>query len=583
MNEFFEFSKSDLTHPRFALIGWPPIIGSLTVWLEPYSSALFFVSFYGWWRLSQEYPHEKKWIEKARSRYHAMDYYSAVGVLRAKPRLMGYKAQFDSQSLNVRALLRAGEHLNAREEINAIKEDGLLRDEKDHLTVLRAEYYLTVGDFVLFNKEVEQWPEREITQSTEKTILKGVSLRESEKLSEAREILEQRISRESSPAFLSKLYNDLSNTEGLAGRPGNQKYHLQAAWIFWCRDPDLALIPVLPHNYAISLVKNGDLEKAETLVNEVWKVINKGEKAQVLAWHNFAVEVGREAGRKTWIQSAYNEFEEASKELTFSKSEKVTLRVTTLRMEFNDDILEDFNEYPERVRAIAHEIKVLSGPEQVSALIEVTQVLQQILGQRCANTRVERELIELLACCEKLLLERESIVDSQLTNLPPELVNKKQKWLSYRHEIEKIRIDKSTEFPELSFKRLFQGQRERAELYYEKGSHREALDAWVIICDEYVSYKMQVPEQWGKRLTEQHEELALYALERAEEILHKKTVMAGVEEKIIGLAEFQIKLRGDYQAAEEWLGRFDATEHSLNHSAKWLREKYKKISAQVTG
>ena len=88
--------------------------------------------------------------------------------------------------------------------------------------------------------------------------------------------------------------------------------------------------------------------------------------------------------------------------------------------------------------------------------------------------------------------------------------------------------------------------------------------------------------QWAAELKRQHEKTAICALIEAEQLLEKREVTHGLEDAMIGVAEFALKLSNDKESARYWVELFDDRGNSLNHYAHWFREKYHWVKSAIT-
>ena len=228
-----------------------------------------------------------------------------------------------------------------------------------------------------------------------------------------------------------------------------------------------------------------------------------------------------------------------------------------------------------------YDIHILSEEEQIPAIVEITHNLEQVLARIGSNHKQISSFLKILVLCDEMLLERETIITKQLQALPPTLVNQRQFWLELQHHLQKILIRKAKSFPANAINNLFQNQQESAQLHQEKNVGHHALRAWIVLCDEYTAYMQQFPLPWKEKLCQQYESFAIQALEQAEILLKQQKNTIGLEEYMLGIAEFSLLLLNDKDKARYWLLRFDASGTNLNHKAAWFREKHGWVSAIV--
>lgn len=483
---------------------------------------MFLVATYSWSRLYFLFPHEHRWLRNARHLLRQGDPEAAVDLLAAAPPLTGWTASIRAEHLLVRAKLHAGDHAGAHREMLELESEALTDPEQEERATLIAQFYHSVGDTDQFRRMVNPWSTEDVRNSTERTLLQSIALQELGKFADARRCLEDRIDRTADPRELSGLYNNLANLECLARRPSQQLDYLHSAWTQWLQAPDPIGLRDIVHNLAIQSARNGDTEKAQSIVDRAYGLIDTSHLQQVLLWHNLAIEVARETGDPAALHTAYRDFESIRSSLELSNKQEVMLEVTGLRMMYNDGAVEDYSTYPKRVIALLDSIGDLDNSEQIDALIEVAENIRQVHASAAVSTADPDALFSLFEQCEDLILDREPWVEKRLTDLPPTLVNERYRRLRQKRFAEKIRISRANEYPNRTLTRLFAHQREHARICEEKKATLHAIHTWIVICDDFVSYRDQFPSDWKRRLEDQHFDTALSGVNEINRLLEQR-------------------------------------------------------------
>lgn len=560
------------------------MISPIAIAWHPSLGVIAGVSIVSWMRINHLLPHEAAWLKKARSQAQQLNFNAALATLSNVPVFSGYKAKIQAKMLQVRTLLNAGNHLEAQRVLAAIDTSALTADESIQFESLRAFFYQTTGDIKSFIQIAGDFSDKDIRSNAECALLKAEALLLDERVVAARECLEAKIDVTQEPSDLFMLYNNLARCDEMSGHRKQKLTHLRRAWHEWKKSPEPAALEYLIHNLAIETVRDGDLQKANGIVQEAFLLIDQSQPDQVLMWHNVSVEVAREANDQELLKTAYKAFDDLCPSLSFTAAQRLTLQITRLRMDFNDGLEEDFQNFPAKIHRLLDDLSLLTHSDQLTALKEIGHNVEQIASARRHPTSLMRELDHLLVRCDSMALERADTVEAQLETLPPALINQRQHWLGLQHYLEKIRIRDASTFPDRALENLFKCQKESAELHQNKGVDHAAIHAWIVICDEYVGYMEQFfryRRQWATELKRQHEKTAICALIEAEQLLEKREVTHGLEDAMIGVAEFALKLSNDKESARYWVELFDERGNSLNHYAHWFRKKYHWVKSAV--
>jgi len=557
------------------------VIGTIAVSWHPSFSIAFGLSIVNWLRLYHLLPHESAWLRRAQKHAQQLNFDAALATLSRKPVLSGYTAEIQARMIEVRTLLHAGNHLKAQQVSAGIDTSAFTQEEKVKLRTLRAFFYQKTGDLRAFIKIARSFDDENIRRHTECALLKSEALLLDERLADAQECLEARIGGTQNASELFKLYNNLARGEEIAGRRKQKLAYLRKAWHEWKQAPEPAALEYLAHNLAIETARDGGLEEASAIVQDALQRIDRSQPDQVLMWHNLSVEVARQAGDLRQLKVAHSKFNELSVSLDHTAAQRLTLKITRLRMDFNDGLAGDFQKFPEKINALLDDIDQLAPSDQLSALKEIGHNIEQVTYVNQHSPWLMQKIKNSLARNDKMALERAHQVNAQLETLPPSLVNQRQHWLSLQHYVEKIRIRKESAFPGLALENLFKSQKEIAELHLDRGLAHTAIRAWIVLCGEYVAYTEQFPSPWSFELRRRYEQTAIDALKKTKLLLEQQKITHGLEDAMIGVAEFALKLNNDKETARYWVGQFDKNGNSLNHYAHWFREKYHWVKSAI--
>lgn len=116
--------------------------------------------------------------------------------------------------------------------------------------------------------------------------------------------------------------------------------------------------------------------------------------------------------------------------------------------------------------------------------------------------------------------------------------------------------------------------REKAEWLAEQGTARHSIEAWLVICDEYLAYHHELPAAEKSCLRDTYLQSSLDALDCASRLLEHSKVLNQHIDHMIGVAYFNLQLREDAAAAARWMRIVEAQKPALAHLAGWLREHY---------
>lgn len=576
--------------PRFALASWSllsifpglafhPVIGL----------AAIAISLLGVARISLRLPNEVIWIKEGERKLEALEWQAAISHLRQPPRGCGMKAWIEAQRLLSIAYLEAGEALLAWKALNGVDRQDLLDGERARILIARAWLYHEEGNIRDFLACVDELPKRSSDSDIDLSILKGVAFQCRSDFTSARQTLERALEKAHRPKDRQKIYNNLAVIAGVQDYRQEQLRLMNSAMNSLRETPNAGMLVVISENLAFATLQQKGARAARGVMREAWELADPNNKQQVLEILNTSLALARQANDKSWKAEVYEHYHRLLAALpSLSAPECVALKVSMLRMGRNDGIPQCDLGYIDFVCALLDELKCLKQADSVAALTAAYHDVGFELSEAyVAGAYGEaRVLHSLLYQIGDELLSRRDIIDAYLNVMPPTLVKLRQSWLSYSHLLAKISLmkclDKGDSYPDDGFGALFLSLKEMASLYQEKLADAEAIEAWLVFVDEYMSYHQQMPyRQWRELLEKAWEEEAKEALENSGRLLEKQPYFHGLEDKIIGMAYFEWMLNRDKEKSRYWAQRFQATGASLHHYAAWLREHYQVVVSAI--
>ena len=479
--------------------------------------------------------------------------------------------------------MREGRFIEAHGILNTIDEESLLPKELMRLRCAWSELFRVAGNPEEAAHRLEGIAANDCASDAECLLTKAQVELGLGYLVEARELLEAGLDRNPGDDLRMQLLNDLAVVEGLQGRSDAQLRHLQAALVIFRNSPRADLTDILHHNLAIALARAGQFDTAREVLRDAWVSGDRTDLRHVLEVLDNSLCVAREVGDQDWKNEVY---EESKRQLerfnSVSPREQLSLDVTQLRMRRNDGIPFESADYDVLVKCLLDDLDspqmTIPESDRVAALCEVWHDMMREIETRLAPTE-PTVLLELLRRASVQLLGKKSIVDAYLTTLSPRLTGPLDTWHRYRSCIDKAEIflAPSDEARYSTLDRVFQRLCEKAEWLTERGSSRQSVEAWVVLCDEYLAYRDQLPPEWSGH----HFGLAVHALDQAIELLDACKTHRNRVDQLIGVACFSLRLRNDTSTATRYVTIVKQINPALDHFAIWLRDQYQWVLQQV--
>lgn len=574
---------------RFALATWSLLAATTLIAIAP----TFGLIAMGWslavlGRIFYRLPHEKRWLQKATREIEAEEWELAISRLRRPPRLCGLGAWSKAQCLLASAHLEKGDALSAWQALNELDIRDLVKKERQRLTAARAWLYHEAGNIRDFLTYTDRLPDQLTQTHYRYALLKGLAHQNRGDFAAARETLENALELSQPLMQYQHLYNNLAVLAGLQRQYQEQLRLLHMAMCCFRRAPTGHMLAIIPHNLAFAFLRDGQPESARDVMREARQFSDKTNKLQTLEILNTSLSLARAACDEIWKADVYEHIHTLLSGMPDIRiSEQLALKVSQLRMARSDGVTLIKGSYLDHVAELISELDRLSEQEKITALCaifhDIGLEIEDALG---AHAYREASLLSERLHQTGALLERErKVIDAQLESIPPMLVLPHRVWLNYRNVLEKYAIMRkldSEAYPANELRRMLASLQEIAQLYQEKRADSEAIEAWLIVADEYIAYKEQlIHSQWQQRLEREWEEAAKQAIIEAVNLMELQPHWHGLEDKMIGLAYFSLKLNTDVEQAQTWVDRFDNTECSLQHFSRWLRDHYFQVKSAM--
>lgn len=574
-----------LTVPRYAVITLP-LAPAGGLQLAGYGMAALVplcVSALGFARLVwlKRLPHESARLAEATQALAAAQPDRAIVVLQRPLPFGGMNYQVQRAVFLAHAYLRNGQFIEAHRILNGFNEQHLQHDERLRLRCAWSWLFLEAENPGEARRRLEDIPEKDCMADIGCLLLKAeIELRQ-ECFAQARARLETGVDCTQEAKHRVRLLNNLARLEGLQGRLDTQLRYLLAARTEYRKAQSADLIDVVHHNLSIALVRAGRRGEAREVLREAWATGDATDLHHAITMHNNHLHAAREAGDAGWVREVHEEFERHLTRLPpCSPRERLALDVTQLRTYRNDGIPLRSGDYCQFIHQLLDRVDsyypAITESDRVVALVEIRHDLKREL--ETVNHQAAFDLlIPLLQRAARLLCERRPTIEAHLGfTLSPKLIGPLEMWHRYRTDTDKAQIElaKSPEARHDAFTQMFCHLREKSEWLGEQGTARQAIESWLIVCDEYLACHELLPAAAHPRWRQSHLQLAQQALDQASALLEGSKKHIQHIDLMIGLAYFNLQLRQDATAAMRWVEIIEAHKPSLAHYAGWLREHY---------
>lgn len=580
-----------LTVPRYAIIALPLLMtGAFS--LAGYGTAALLplvVTGLGFARLVwfKRLPHEKNRLAAAERALAAAQPDQAIEILQRALPFGGTNYRVECAVLLALAYGRNGQFIEAHRTLSAFTDCHLLEDESLSLRCAWSWLFLEAENPAEALRRLEGVQEKECMADVRCLLLKAELELQQDRVAEARALLEAGLDRSRKAGERVRLFNNLARIELLQGRFDAQFRYLQAALTEFRKAPRADLTDIVHHNLAIALVRAGRRDEAREVLRDAWSLGDTTDLRYAISVLNNYLHAAREAGDPDWKREVHAEFKrQLSRLAPRTPRERLALDVSQLRARRNDEIPLESGDYPGLIGPMLDSLDVplpaIPESDRVAALVEIRHDLKQEIQSALSQAEFDR-LLALFRRAARQLLDHRPTIDAHLNELSPKLLAPLEVWHRYRTDADKAQIElaASPEALREAFARLFDHLREKAEWLAEVGTARQSIEAWLIICDEYVAYHDQFTVTAQPSWRNEYLALAQHALDQAVARLEASKKISQHVEHMIGLAYFNLRLRQDSAAAAHWVQIIEAQKPSLGHFAKWLREQYADVCAEL--
>lgn len=580
-----------LTVPRFAVVVLPVSIAAIfsAVGLGYFSAGLFILSAVGlsrlvWFTLL---PHESRRIKQAQQALAKARPDEALQILQSQLRCTGTYFELLRAVLLSKAYVREGSFIEAHEALNMVDEKQLLPNEIVRLRCAWAQLFLSAGNTGEATRRLENIAV-DGADDPEYLLIKACIQIEVGDWVGARMLLESALDKNPKDELRILLLNNLANVALFQGRTEEQLRHLQAALRIFRSAPRADLASILHHNLALALARAGQAAAAREVLREAWAAGDPENIRHVLEVLNNSLHAAREAGDKAWKYEIYEEFDrQLARFDRLSSREQLALDVSALRIWRNDNVSTDAGSYAPLINRLLDALNqgqtFIPERDCIAALSEICHDIKREIESGLAASDLQ-VLLDLLRRASLQLAKKRALVEAYLCTLSPKLTEPLETWYRYHTSIDKADIflasDCRAEFLQ-AFERLFRHLREKAERFTEQDLPLQAVESWVILCDEYLAYHDQLPFDDRLDWSNRYRKLANDALNNAMALVDVSKNQQRHANHMIGLAYFLLRLREDRAAATRYISVVRKINPAMDHSASCLRDQYAWVCQHV--
>jgi len=516
-------------------------------------------------------PHEKRWLARVENLLDASAHDKAAQSLSAPPPLMGFAARAAQQVVLVRLKIETGDLLAAYQALIAAEKTVLLPSERLPLRLSKAQLLFNAGNYAAFGQlltVIDAAPPANGKPRIRYLLLQSLRCELAGSYAAAKSLIEEVIELAASPGERIRGYNNLARLEAMQGNHLNAQSYYEQAWAQLQASPVPALYPVVLHNLMLSYAMQHAHAKALSLLATYRQAVKPDNVAQVQELLSDQTHLARQLGDRALLLDAYTR---AQTELVplLSTAQRFAIAVSELRMRMNDGV--DFAGHFNKTIAQFAQQTGLTPVERFNVLSQIMAVCQQDNGAQLGPAAMAN-----WQKASAALLAMEDQIADQLRSVPPQLPTLRDKWHQRQVELIKLKIVSAhPPIPKPLVTALFVAIQERRQLWADKQNPVCALEALIVMCDEYIAYRAAL----GPAFVHDYQSQAQAALRDAGQIAQAKWPHPSMIQYAFGLAYFYWQIVNRAELAATWLTRFNQSGLSLAHSAAWLRQQHVQLTA----
>lgn len=456
---------------------------------------------------------------------------------------------------------------------NQLQTETLWESEKFELNLQKAQLFFQVGNHKRFLELIDELSNKKGEYPKKENfflLLKAFYYEIKNDWTNAKKELEIIIENSNNSNLKIHAYNNIARIEEIQKNFLSAQSFYEKSFEILKTNPIPNFFPITIHNLLISYAKNNQFLKAEKLLDEYYKIIDKRNSKQFLGYTNDLTHYSRQVNNKILLQKSYSIVENNVKKL-LKETEIFILEITQLRMRYNDNI--EFENYFliifTKIQSTKDDFLLI---EKLTILRELKHVITQKLRE---NMIQETKWIDYFNWCINWNLSLKDEIESELKNIESSLSSIKVFWINQLIQLQKTILSEPKNINEIfdleNLKILTKYIEENISIWEEVKNEPEEINEIIHLIDEIYAYFLET--QNFRILTFYNEKIHSY-LEKADKLLENNYKNPHIVDYFIALGYFFLNIKNDEISAKKWINRFDESNVSLNHYALYLRNWY---------
>ncbi|CAM5784914.1 hypothetical protein CCAE64S_01458 [Castellaniella caeni] len=554
-------------------LGWP-------LWaLPPLVFSILGVIRLSWFRL---FPYERKQLDRAIRALQDQNPKHAKEILETRLWIAGYHYKFLRDRLLSKTLRELGQFVEAHAVLAAVNEAALSPDEQRLLHCSWSQLFVDAGNLTEARRQLQNVEAAERLREPECLLVETQILQGLEQFREARVLLQSGLDRVREPCLRASLLNNLANIESLQGFAERHLLWLQAAQREFHKCPHSAATVQIHHNLAIALVRAGQIEGAKSVLDEAWNAGSGNNIQHVLSVLNTMLMAAREANNQDWKRDIYTKFDQSLRKFkNFTPAEQLALDVTEIRMRRNDGFPLPFATLLERsakiLKLLQEHQASICVTDRASAMQELRHQLE-LVAKQTYSEHDKGAALDVVRRIARASLKDRAELNKLLCDLSPKLILPVDQCYGFLSNMDKgeILLARTPQEALPVIGRLISRLKERAGWLEGEQAELPALEAQLTLCDEYVTYRDQLPPEPRDQLVRTYRPAAKHALHEALTALSSRSG-GRFTSQFIGAAYYALKINQDQTTAKRLIDQVDNSGAALDHFALWLRDQYQYV------